>query len=415
MPGSEYFRGLAVQTGIIAMVLAPSFAQAGGFQLNERSAQALGAGLAGATSGRGDVTFMGFNPAALTRVEHMEGGFNLSFVSPRAEGKDSVIGAEADPSKGAYVPAGAFGYRVTPEFVVGFTNYSPFGLVTKYDSDFIGQADGLTSSLRTISFSPTVAYTPFDNIHLGAAFNVLYADARLTSTATRLDADDFAFGFSLGGHFMPAPGTTLGLAYHHGYDIAMSGEQEIAAGFGALSGGQVEFPLTASAELPASIQVGITQEITEDVRLMLEGRYILWSAFDRIDFSSTGAPDATAFGGVNFANFADEQNYDDAFFISGGAEYDVSDMLTVRGGLAFDQSPTNDEFRTVRVPDGDRLWVSAGATFNISESTSVDFAYNYLNVIDDPIVTLRNGPVAGETITYNSSVHVFSIGSTFRF
>jgi hypothetical protein len=37
---------------------------------------------------------------------------------------------------------------------------APFGLVTKYDADFIGRYHALTSALRTINVAPTVSYRP---------------------------------------------------------------------------------------------------------------------------------------------------------------------------------------------------------------------------------------------------------------
>lgn len=81
-------------------------------------------------------------------------------------------------------------------------------------------------------------------------------------------------------------------------------------------------------------------------------------------------------------------------FFAVSAEYAVDTALTARGGIAHDETPTTDADRTVRVPDGDRIWLSAGLSYDIAETTTVDLAYNYLHVVSDPVVTLRQGQLA---------------------
>ena len=60
-----------------------------------------------------------------------------------------------------------------------------------------------------------------------------------------------------------------------------------------------------------------------------------------------------------------------------GAEYDVSDKLTLRAGTMFDESPINDDFRGFRVPDGDRTWLSAGLSYDVGHFTA-NLSYAHL-------------------------------------
>jgi long-chain fatty acid transport protein len=142
---------------------------------------------------------------------------------------------------------------------------------------------------------------------------------------------------------------------------------------------------------------------------MAEGRWINWSRFDSIDITTP------ALAGTPFGSVSDIQNYNDAFFVSAGAEYDVSERFTVRSGIAWDETPTSDAFRTVRVPDEDRIWLSAGASYNVTDSISIDLAYSYLRALKDPDVTLRNGPLAGTRVEYDGGAHIFSIGGSLQF
>ncbi len=69
----------------------------------------------------------------------------------------------------------------------------------------------------------------------------------------------------------------------------------------------------------------------------------------------------------------------------------------------------------MRVPDEDRIWLSAGASYNVTESITADFAYSYLQALKDPDVTLRNGPNAGDHVEYDGGAHIISSRGSFHF
>ncbi len=270
------------------------------------------------------------------------------------------------------------------------------------------QADARESDLLTISFSPMVSYDVLDNLTIGASFNVLYAEARLTRSLgplgdLELDGDDVGFSFSAGLLFEPAKGTRIGAAYHHGYDLELGTDTFLGA-----SG-------VAEASLPNWLQVGVTQSVTKKLRIMAEGRWINWSKFDSIDIKTPafeGSPSPLL---SSLSSVSDVQAYKDSLFFAIGAEYDVNDRFTVRGGVAWDETPTSDKFRTARVPDEDRVWFSVGASYNLSDSMSADFAYSYLHALRKADVTLRNGPLAGSKVEYDGGGHIFSLGWHLKF
>jgi len=381
-------------------------ALAGAFQLNERSATALGAALAGSVSAASDVTFASFNPAALSTVEGIEIGGNASAVLPRTDGtfaSGPARGYEFESSQSAFLPAFSSGVRVNDELVVGLSSYAPFGLVTTHPNDFPGRADGTTSRLFTLQVSPMVAWQPFDRLSIGASVDIIYVDVTLNSAIVSLDGTDISFGGSVGALWEPVDGTRIGAAFHSGFDLNTVGRQE-----NGLLGG-VNTPLQAEANLPGTLQVGVTQELTDRLSVMGEVRWINWSVFDTIEFESP------QLAGTPFASFEEEQNYDDSFFGALGAQYEATDALTVRGGIAYDQTPTTDAFRTVRVPDGDRWWFAAGASYALNDHMTLDVSYNYLRVFDGPSVSLRNPPLSGNVIDYEGDVHFVSIGGSLRF
>ena len=72
--------------------------------------------------------------------------------------------------------------------------------------------------------------------------------------------------------------------------------------------------------------------------------------------------------------------YQNGWFFSGGAEYQWNDRLAVRSGIGFERSPVTDQVRMPLVPDNDRIWLSAGATYQYSNKISLDLAYTHVFV-----------------------------------
>ena len=392
--------GAAVSALTIA---ATTSAFAGSFALKERSTRAQGLSFAGATAGSGGLSSMGFNPAALGMVTDLELSSGLSLIQPIADGtvvSGGAAGQSVDPARFAGVANGYVGYRLDPEFLIGLAMYTPFGLATRYEATDVAAVDAQTSSLQTFVLAPTVAYQPIPELTIGAALNLLYADARLTSLAAgQLDGSTVGLGFGVGVLWQPGPMTSIGVAYEHGYSLQIPG---------TLNGG---LRVEANANLPATISAGIVQGITSDIRLMGEVQWQNWSQFDKIDIVASVGPIAS-----------DPQNYDDAFFVAIGGEYDVNDALTVRMGAAWDQTPTNADplipgttltNRTARVPDEDRVWLSIGGSYDVNDHMTLDFGYSYLFTLQESVVGLRGAP--GTVIEYDGGAHILSVGSTMKF
>jgi long-chain fatty acid transport protein len=107
---------------------------------------------------------------------------------------------------------------------------------------------------------------------------------------------------------------------------------------------------------------------------MATGKWFNWSVFKQIAIYPVGA-----------APVISVQNYKDSWSGALGAEYDVSPKLTLRTGTLYDTTPTQDTFRTTRVPDGDRVWATAGATYRISKNLEVNLSYAHIFVKTEPL------------------------------
>src|SRR5690606_19311172 len=97
-----------------------------------------------------------------------------------------------------------------------------------------------------------------------------------------------------------------------------------------------------------------------------------------------------------------------------GADYRLDEAWTVRAGVAFDETPTQPEFRTPRISDDERMYYAVGASWRASDSWEIDFAYNRVEIEDHD--TDRTGSFGDRLVGhYSGAADVFSLGATYRF
>jgi long-chain fatty acid transport protein len=399
----------AAATAIAAMAAGEAGATA--FQLREGSATAIGSALAGRTANDADVSLSIHNPASLRGVRNIELSFGSNAIFPDGDAtfQGAPVGGLSTNGDGygvsALVPSFTVGWRYDPNVIFGLAVDVPFGLSTEYDSDFAGGFDGVKSELTTITVTPMIAWEATPGLAFGAGFSFQYADAELTTRVgvgpndiASISGDGFSGGFTMGMIAEPLDGTQIGVNFQSGFDHDLEGS--FSNNFPSV-GGQ---PGEAAFNLPPLASIGLIQSITDEFRVMGEFEWTGWSAFDTLVISSNGTTVQD-----------DVQNYNDSFMVSLGAEYDVTDALTVRAGAAFDKTPTTDRWRTVRTPDGDRYWLAAGASYQITERIGIDAAYLYI-LVDDASVTLRNSPSAGTQVDYDDGdVHLLSLNLRYAF
>jgi long-chain fatty acid transport protein len=110
--------------------------------------------------------------------------------------------------------------------------------------------------------------------------------------------------------------------------------------------------------------------------------YTQWSSFEKLE----------AYAGNELA-FEKQENFEDSYRFALGATYDVNPVLALRLGVAFDQSAA-ENYRSISIPDSDRLWYSAGATYQLSGAESIDFGLSYIN--GDNVVVTEEDALLGQ-------------------
>lgn len=421
-------------TALAGLLVGAIDAQAGGFALREQSVVGQGASFAGVAAG-GAASSMFWNPATMTQQMgiNFETGVSLiiphashSFTTSTLSGVPGGAFAGAAPNSGewAAVPSSYTTYQFSDRFWVGMSINAPFGLGVSFPKTWAGAGYAQDAEVKTYNFGPSAAFKVNDWISVGLGLQAQYMKATYDSLGTtfpfptshfNISGSGLAFGWTAGVTFTPLAGTEIGLGYRSALDQTLDGH--ISGGIGAATNGSVEL----TVNLPDVATFGIRQRIGDSFTLLGTVEWSNWSRIGTARVTTpTGAP-AVAANGITPITLPFE--YEDGWFYSIGGEYVVQPNLTLRAGIGFEKSPVSDDVRTPRLPDNDRYWFSAGASYKPKEFPGLvfDLAYSYIHVVDTHIdISPASGnPWLNAFGTYigdvNANVHIFSIGARYKF
>lgn len=418
----------------LAIPAAIGTANAAGFYIQEQSVRGLGSAFSGSTTTLDDASTIFFNPAGMTKLEGMQTQAGVNVLIPNAKVKDNgstvsaaaalsgirVGGPSGNPYDATPVPNGFFSAQLTDQLWAGVGVTAPFGLGSDYGDTWFGRFDSTKTELQVIDIQPTVAYKATDWLSIGAGINIEHSKADLRSRViaprglglvegnSKLEGDDWGFGYSLGVQIKPFETTTLGINYksevHHNLDGKIVGTYLDGVPIpGQSSNG------SAKLTTPDHLTFGVAHQVTPRLTLQGQAQWFGWNNFDNITAIRDGGAVASSV----------KQNYQTTWAFAAGAEYKVNDQWRVRGGMQFDETPTTDEFRTSRTPDGDRTWFSLGATYSLSDRLDLDLAGTYIDVEDGTINVARNtaSPLTTTNMRAKTSgdVGIVAVGFKYKF
>ncbi|GHD63579.1 OmpP1/FadL family transporter [Jeongeupia chitinilytica] len=429
--------------GAGSLVVAAAGANASGYNFGVQSVSAQGvANSAGAAAQ--DATTIFYNPAGMTYLP----GTNISaglvvvdahvkaenVTATTAAGRPVSGGDAGDPTSPVAVPQLYASYQLNEKVWLGLGIFVPFGDAIEYNSDWVGRYNGNNLDLKTIAINPSFAYKINDQFSVGAGVTAQYMDAKFKKRADfgtqagatvvggkplaasnpkllagtgqydgELDYEgtDWAFGFNLGAMWQIDPTLRVGTAYRSSIKHSLEGDANWSRpgtlGLGALDAtvignlalkGYRNGNGTVEVDTPDSYSLNFYKVINDQFAIMGDWTYTWHSKFEELRLKfETGLPDAVI-----------EQDWKNTSRYSLGATYKVNDPLTLRFGLAYDQSPVpSDSERIAALPDNDRIWYSIGANYAFNKDLSLDVAYTYVDIQDASMNNTECSPANGCT------------------
>lgn len=398
-----------VLTGVAA---ATSTALAAGFQLTEQSSLGLGRAYAGAGIVGDDLSAVHYNPAGMTLLEGTRFQAGTTWIALNADynGKDGS--SENGRLKGQMIPAGYVTHQVNDKIWLGFAMTVPFGMGTEYDKGWAENQRGTDAKIYTFDMNPNIAWKVSEFLSVGAGVSVQYAKAKLGMglkspelAATfrndaylghgKIEGDSWDWGYNLGIMISPTDKLRFGLAYRSSIEHDAEGTFKFSNGqdyssfipnmdLSKLNG--FVFDMSTSIETPDTLMLTSTWEATDQLRLSGLIRWANWSDFKELNIKNS-IPAGLIAENPAVQQFSEKDvinEWQDTWLFSIGADYKINDAFTIRGGLAYETSPIDDQStRMAVIPDTDRIWFSLGASWYPTQDLQFDVGATYLMGIGD--------------------------------
>jgi long-chain fatty acid transport protein len=405
--------------------------QAAGFALVEQNASGLGNAYAGQAASAQDASTIFFNPAGMGLLPDSQLVVAGNLIRPSATFQNGgstaaplqALGGNGGDAGGlGFVPNLYYVHPVNDRLALGVGVNAPFGLKTEYDPTWIGRFQAVTSEVKTININPSLSYKLNDTVLLGVGLNAQRIDAKLTNMVNysalaggalganlqglaTVKGDDYGWGYNLGALFNLGD-TRVGIAYRSQIDYTLEGNVSFAnvpapmAANPLLQAG----PVTADVTLPASASLSLFHKLNPRVDLLADITWTGWSTFDALTVRRTS-------GSVVSST---TENWKDSWRYSLGATWHKSAAWNWRAGVAYDETPVPDAFRTPRIPDQGRTWLAVGGQYRMDKKNAIDFGYAHLFVKEASINSsgTATGVLTGQ---YDNYVDILSVQFTHDF
>ena len=407
------------------LFLAFASAYAGGYRVGAQGQRALAMGHSGvAVVSNAELAF--FNPAGLV---HLENNLNVSagvtgvFSSVNYQNVNTGQTAQTDSPIGTpfYLYAS---YKINEWLAAGISVYTPYGSRVEWERDWAGSHLVNEIDLSAIYIQPLVSVKVNDYLSIGGGpiFVTGAVDFNRNLTRSLVDEDGMRsnVGISDSGitnwgwsaSFMFTPNDKLNIGFNYRSEIMMNAEGGDATFSNVPNSPAVPaqngvVPFNASLPLPAEWSLGASYQFSEKFMATVEYNRTLWNVYESLDITfPNGAPPSL-----------NPRNYKDASIYRVGAQYEVNNRFTLRGGFYIDESPVQAGFFAPETPRNDAMGFTGGFSFEVNDKLAIDASFLYLRFkeidasYDFYVEDGQEVPFGG---TYKSNAFLPGIGITYK-
>lgn len=453
---------------ILPVIINFSHVYAGGFQMHEQNAN-LGDVHAAYAVNTSDASISFYNPAGLIEILSPKAtnsavtvSSNVSFKgrtsvttnpAPDASLYPPVTGTGKVSTKGLNViPALHFATPINDKFAFGLSIASPFAAELKWSADKFTRYNSTNNSIKTINFSPSIAYKVNNSFYIGGGPEIQYAemqidkivgtswdytfqgqnpasfDSKVTNNLTNT-----AIGWHAGFIWNPLRNLKIGYSYRSRIDHKATGESKLN---GKLAGWFTDFSddkenksknLKATIKIPQTMALSAEYAPNADVAMVSTLIYTNWKIVQSFDLENVPTAFANPSNGSPLFTklISTRLGFKDTYTLLNGIHWHYNNDLTLKTGFGLDQTPSNHYHRDLKTPDGNRYLLGLGANYKYSKNLNLEFGYMFVKVQETRIHNVSSTPPAdipvntlnpGETNEIygkaNGSAHLFGMQFT---
>lgn len=421
---------------------------AAAFQIQEQNVTNLGLAYSGTAALAEDASTAFYNAAGLSRIDNnqvvvsavgIQGSFDFAATSATVQ-QSPAVGTTIfnmsgdrsdDPGSVVGVPSLHVAARINPKWMFGFSVATPFGLKTEYEESGVMRYVATNSELKTVNFSPSIAYQWLPCLTIAVGGDAMWAKARLEARIPDLGAtqpmdntaldgfqknsgEGWGYGYHAGILWEPMKDTRLGLHFRSKANIHLEGDSEILLPRG-LGFGYSLRDVRVNVDLPETAVFSFYHAFNNCWAMTGDAAWTNWSRLDQLRLRFDPG------SGVSPLDTDTDLHFRDANRFALGVIYTLNDKWLFRAGLAYDETPVRDDKRIARIPDEDRVWVALGAAYTFNKNLRVDAGYAHLFFSDaslndrGPNSALTLQPAGRSRVAGNYDAYANILGIQLRY
>jgi long-chain fatty acid transport protein len=416
-----------IAAGVLTAVLVmPRSAEAQGFSVNEQGSCAMGRGGTGVASPCADGSAIFYNPAGLILPKGKgvaSGGATI--IAPTGDFTNSTTGEVSTlVDQTTPVPALYMGYGLSDNATIGLGIFAPYGLAIEWPTTAEGRFLGYYSSIKGIYAQPTFGLKASDRLSFGIGFDITNSSVELKQRVdlaeqqaapgvtfanlgiaygtdfadVQLSGNDISLGFHLGAIAKITDDLSFGIRYLSKQTVNVDdGEAtitQVATNLYLAPGNPLGLPAgtpvdalvapqfqpggslvdqggTAVLPYPAQLNMGLTLQVTDKLRMLGDVGIQFWSVWQTLP--------------INFTILGEQTLVEDYVNTTSwrlGAEYKVGSKSTARLGFIAHNAAAPDQTVTPNLPEAARTEFTAGFGTRFKERFGLDLAYQYIDQAD---------------------------------
>lgn len=409
--------------GIVSSLSTPLHAAA--FQIWEQDAASIGNYHSGYAAEINDASTAFYNPAGITRFKNQQIVFGGDAVITSIKyqgtiGVDTIFNGSPVAATGQggnfnFVPFVHYVTPLTNWMGFGFSVDVPFGLKTTWGRNSNIQYAATTTASTVVDISPALGFQVTDKGSFGIGLDIQRMDSEFDSSGgigfPTVTADsvnkvsDTGYGGHAGVLYQFSENSRVGLSYHSQVVHHLNGSSQLSGPLAALAGpGQnTSSQIYTNMTLPPYTALSVYHKVHPKVALLATAIFTQWNIFRALILNGvTGVNDDADLD--KHLQVTVLQYYRNVWNLAVGADYYATDKITLKAGVGYDQSPVSTAYRTIQLPDNNRVAVACGGHYQASQSIGVDLGWQHLFVHNAPI---RPNPqvIGGMTVTSNGTVN----------
>ncbi len=419
---------------LIVFVLSVTMTYAGGYRVALQGQRALAMGHTGvAWVNSAELAF--FNPAGLVYLENkLNVSAGVSGVFSDVVWQNDAFGQSARTDSPMGTPFYIYGsYAVKEWLSVGLAVYTPYGSRVEWPTDWAGSHLVNNIDLKAIFVQPMASIKISDKFSVGGGPIFVTGSVNFNRNANRTltdldgnranvtidDSGVTEWGWSVGTMFSFTDNFRIGANYRSEIILDSKDGTATYANFPNDTGqpldingdGVPDVPANgntgfeASLPLPAELTVGLSYNC-QKWTVNFDYTRTFWDVYKNLDIQFSNGLES-----LNPRNYKNSSQYKFGF------QYVANDMISLRAGYYFDQSPVQEGYFAPETPRNDANGFTGGLSFNVSQKLAIDASFLYLRFkevnasYDYYQENGQNVPFGG---TYKSSAFVPGLGISYK-